>query len=393
MRIKVMVKRLTDLEIDLLFKERGLDMNGNFTDIFYMNRNKTEKDKVYTMLFEAECVILKSALNDPVFCNYFKDSHNNVGTTDSSVFSGFDSEDFQRVLMNFKDRFSSYSNYLVSDYHLYDSNHNSIREYVCNYKFRENGLRGSLKTTNQMLDKLYQYKPLFNSSCGFHTHVSVNSLNAYSKFMTLSFKKYFNDWYDYFSISNNVQNEDNYKRIKGDHRFCVGTFNPLTENSNYGGSFLQTDKSYSFDGRYEYIQCGYNLQGGSHFDPREIGKKRKTIEFRVFAPFKDLVMAKNRMRSLNKMLNSFLAYYKDIPANEIDTSEKRYISKNENFYYNGFELGLRQYNTNDPIKMPRGSTIRDFQNNYANGDLQDYFYELNENLKENGFKLVRDLDL
>ena len=126
---------------------------------------------------------------------------------------------------------------------------------------------------------------------------------------------------------------------------------------------------------------------------REIGKKRKTIEFRVFAPFKDLVMAKNRMRSLNKMLNSFLAYYKDIPANEIDTSEKRYISKNENFYYNGFELGLRQYNTNDPIKMPRGSTIRDFQNNYANGDLQDYFYELNENLKENGFKLVRDLDL
>ena len=43
--------------------------------------------------------------------------------------------------------------------------------------------------------------------------------------------------------------------------------------------------------------------------------------------------------------------------------------------------------------MPRGSTIRDFQNNYANGDLQDYFYELNENLKENGFKLVRDLDL
>ena len=133
-----MVKRLTDLEIDLLFKERGLDMNGNFTDIFYMNRNKTEKDKVYTMLFEAECVILKSALNDPVFCNYFKDSHNNVGTTDSSVFSGFDSEDFQRVLMNFKDRFSSYSNYLVNDYHLYDSNHNSIREYVCNYRFREN---------------------------------------------------------------------------------------------------------------------------------------------------------------------------------------------------------------------------------------------------------------
>ena len=60
-----MVKRLTDLEIDLLFKERVLDMNGNFTDIFYMNRNKTEKDKVYTMLFEAECVILKSALNDP----------------------------------------------------------------------------------------------------------------------------------------------------------------------------------------------------------------------------------------------------------------------------------------------------------------------------------------
>ena len=379
-----MVKRLTETERELIQSCLGIDKNSHFATIYYADRTKSEIDKVYTMLFEAEGIVQNKAFRDNVFNNYFRGLDGNVGTSDGSVMSSLSASDFNNVLRSFREYQQGIS-HNISEYHTGSDK----REFVCNVNF-QHGKRGSLKTTLQMLDKLYQYGYIFDSSCGFHTHVSVNSLPAYSKFMTLSFKQYFLDWYDYFSTENNIQSVDNYKRIKGNEYFCRGTFNPLTENSNFGGSFLQTSKSYNYMGRYEFIQCGYNLASGSHSD---FNGKRKTMEFRVFAPLKSVLMAKTRMRSLNKMLNAFLAYYKEIPANEIDTSEKAYKSKLPDFYYNGYDLGLREYQTMSPIKR-RGITDSwgDFERNIDNDSLIDQLYATKKELFDNGFNPVGNIE-
>tara|TARA_R110002020_G_scaffold441981_1_gene653098 strand:- start:9244 stop:10380 length:1137 start_codon:yes stop_codon:yes gene_type:complete len=370
---------LTDQDQEMLLKTLGLNTHDPFIDIYNIQRNKTEIDKVYTMLFEAEGMVLKSALRDSTFCNYFRNGDNDqVGTSDGSVFSDYDTNQLRNVLSKFRNTYTKANDLDLEKYYTgYDK-----REYVCNRDFRANGKRGSLKTTLQMIDKLYQYQYVFDSSCGFHTHVSVNSENAYKKFMTHSFKGFFLDWYDYFSIVNNIQNVDHYKRIEGNERYARGTYNPLTESGEYGGSFMRTIKSYA-EYRYEFIQCCYNLSGGTHFD--QTGKRR-TIEFRVFAPLKSREMMKVRMRSLNKMINAFLAYYKDIPANEIDTSEKAYTPKYPNFYYNGNNIGLRAYDFFDPIKRDHAHSLSDFRLNRYNETLQNELRDLNDKIYDNGFR-------